>query len=99
MALTEPFEAAVVDLRFVKPLHSEMLSHLRRRFKRWYVFSDSAKAGGVASALLEWLSEDKGDTVEVVSFEYPDAFIPHGNTKAVEESMGLLPEQLASRIV
>jgi 1-deoxy-D-xylulose-5-phosphate synthase len=33
-----------------------------------------------------------------VSFEYDDEFIKHGNTALVEESMGLLPQQLAKRI-
>jgi len=36
--------------------------------------------------------------VSVQSFEYPDRFIRHGNTKLVEESLGLLPEQLAKTI-
>jgi len=35
---------------------------------------------------------------EVISFEYEDSFIPHGNTKLVEESLGLLPKQLADKI-
>ena len=93
-----PFDAAVLDLRFVKPLDGDMLAKLRKRYKRWYVFSDSAKQGGVASALLEWLAEHHGAAVEVISFEYPDAFITHGATRDVEESLGLRPEQLARRI-
>jgi len=36
--------------------------------------------------------------IELTSFEYEDEFITHGNTKLVEESLGLLPEQLAERI-
>jgi len=36
--------------------------------------------------------------VEVVSFEYEDEFITHGNTKLVEESLGLLPLQLAAKV-
>jgi 1-deoxy-D-xylulose-5-phosphate synthase len=36
--------------------------------------------------------------VQVVSFEYEDQFITHGNTKLVEESLGLLSEQLANKV-
>jgi len=88
-----------LDLRFVKPLDEEMLVQLSQTYKKWYVFSDSAKMGGVGSAILECLSENKVEDVTLTSFEYDDAFITHGNTKLVEESLGLLPEQLAKKIL
>jgi len=91
-------EAALLDLRFAKPLDTQMLRRLAARHKRWYVFSDSAAAGGVGSALLEWLSQEQIEDVAVQTFEYEDAFITHGATPKVEASLGLLPEQLAARI-
>ena len=90
---------SLLDLRFVKPLDTQMLARMVENHKRWYVFSDSARMGGVGSALLEWLSEEKITDVQVVSFEYDDEFIKHGNTMLVEESMGLLPAQLAMQVV
>ena len=92
-------KVGILDLRFVKPLDEEMLVNLSKTYKKWFVFSDSAKRGGVGSAILECLSENKIDNVALTSFEYDDAFITHGKTKLVEESLGLLPEQLAKRIV
>ncbi len=100
-AVAELVEAnpAVLDLRFVKPLDEEMLLALSTKYKKWFVFSDSAAQGGVGSAILELLSQKKIKDVELTTFEYSDAFITHGNTKLVEESLGILPEQLAKRIV
>jgi 1-deoxy-D-xylulose-5-phosphate synthase len=89
---------SILDLRFVKPLDEEMLSNLSTKHKKWFVFSDSSKIGGVGSAILEFLSKEKITDVQVVSFEYEDEFITHGNTKLVEESLGLLPEQLAQKV-
>ncbi len=89
---------AVLDLRFVKPLDEAMLEQLSRRYRHWFVFSDSARKGGVASAIGEYLDEAGISEVALTSFEYDDAFITHGNTKLVEESLGLLPEQLAERV-
>jgi 1-deoxy-D-xylulose-5-phosphate synthase len=89
---------SLLDLRFVKPLDTQMLKAMAARHKKWYIFSDSARAGGVGSALLEWLSQEKISGVQLVSFEYDDHFITHGNTHLVEESLGLLPEQLAQRV-
>jgi 1-deoxy-D-xylulose-5-phosphate synthase len=92
-------EVSILDLRFVKPLDEAMLKTLASKHKKWFVFSDSSKMGGVGSALLEFLSQEKIQHVEVVTFEYGDAFITHGNTKKVEESLGLLPQQLAKKIL
>jgi 1-deoxy-D-xylulose-5-phosphate synthase len=90
---------SLLDLRFVKPLDSDMLRRMSVVHKRWYVFSDSARLGGVGSALLEWLSAEGILDVAVVSFEYDDAYIKHGNTTLIEESLGLLPQQLAMRVM
>lgn len=89
---------AILDLRFVKPLDEEMLHLLAKKHSCWFVFSDSAKMGGVGSAIAEFLADEKILNVQLKSFEYSDAFITHGNTKAVEESLGLLPQQLAQKI-
>ena len=89
---------SLLDLRFVKPLDTQSLHVMAQKHKRWYVFSDSSRAGGVGSALLEFLADAKIVDVLVTSFEYEDAFITHGNTKVVEESLGILPQQLAEKI-
>jgi len=91
-------KVAILDLRFVKPLDEEMLVKLSSNYKKWFVFSDSAAQGGVGSAILEFLSQKKIQDILLTSFEYDDEFITHGNTKLVEESLGILPEQLAKRI-
>ncbi len=88
---------SLLDLRFVKPLDEELLRELAKKYKRWFVFSDSAKLGGVGSALEEFANDNDLD-VKIVSFEYPDRFIPHGKVVEVEESLGLRPEQLAKRV-
>jgi len=92
------FDVTILDLRFVKPLDEEMLSDMSKKHKKWFIFSDSAKIGGVGSAILEFLAKENISDVEVVSFEYEDSFITHGNTKQVEESLGLLPHQLAKKV-
>ena len=91
-------DVSILDLRFVKPLDAVMLREMAKKHNKWFVFSDSAKMGGVASAISEFLADEKILDVQVTSFEYTDAFITHGNTKLVEESLALLPAQLAKRV-
>ncbi len=91
-------EVAILDLRFVKPLDIQMLKECADKYSQWYIFSDTAKMGGVGSAILEALADEGINGIDLTSFEYSDAFITHGNTKLVEESLGLLPEQLVKQI-
>ncbi len=90
---------AIVDLRFVKPLDEEGLRELSLEYKEWFVFSDSVALGGVGSAILEFLSREEISDVKLTTFEYDDQFITHGNTTLVEESLSLLPRQLAERVL
>ncbi len=90
-------DITIVDLRFVKPLDRELLKTLATTTNKWYIFSDSQKQGGVGSAILEFLNEEKLQ-IELTTFEYEDIYIQHGDTKLLEESLGILPEQLATRI-
>ena len=92
--LEDEFDIALVDLVFVKPLDLDMLTKLSNQYKRWFVFSDSAKLGGVASAIGEL--NLKG--IEIKSFEYEDKFIPHGNSELVEEALQVRPIDLATRV-
>ncbi len=89
----------ILDLRFIKPLDTETLLELAKTHKKWYIFSDSVKMGGVGSAILEMLSQESIQDIDLTTFEYEDEFITHGNTKLVEESLGILPEQLAKKII
>ena len=97
--LESDIDPSIVDLRFVKPLDIALLEKLAKKHKRWFVFSDSAKLGGVASALLEFLSQKKIKGIDLVTFEYDDAFITHGKTDDVEASLKLTVPDLAQRVV
>lgn len=90
-------DIAILDLRFVKPLDKKTLKELSSKYNDWYIFSDSQKQGGVGSTILEFLNEEK-ICVNLTSFEYEDDFIVHGDTKVVEESLGLLAHQLVEKI-
>jgi len=90
-------EYTIVDLRFIKPLDKKLLKELATKTKKWYIFSDSQKQGGVGSAILEFISDEDLD-IKLKSFEYDDIYIQHGDTKLLEEELGILPEQLAKKI-
>jgi 1-deoxy-D-xylulose-5-phosphate synthase len=90
-------DISLVDLRFVKPLDKNLLKNLAKKTKIWYIFSDSQKQGGVGSALLEFINDESLD-IKIISFEYDDIYIQHGDTKLLEEELEILPKQLAKKI-
>ncbi|MEA2019980.1 MAG: 1-deoxy-D-xylulose-5-phosphate synthase [Campylobacterota bacterium] len=91
-------DITIVDLRFVKPIDTELLKELSTKTKKWYIFSDSQKQGGVGSAILEFISDEDLD-IKLKTFEYEDVYIQHGDTKLLEEELGILPEQLVRKII
>jgi len=89
---------SILDLRFVKPLDEQMLKKLAKTYKNWYIFSASCAKGGVGSAILEFLSQEEIYDIKLKTFEYSDNFIEHGDTKEVEDSIGLNPKDLVKKI-
>ena len=80
-----------------KAVDKELLKELATKTKKWYIFSDSNKQGGVGSAISEFLVENKIYHIKLTTFEYEDIFITHGDTQKVKESLGLLPHQIANK--
>jgi 1-deoxy-D-xylulose-5-phosphate synthase len=94
-------EILILDLRFLKPLDSESLLKLTQyqNAKKWFIFSESAKIGGVGSAISEFLQEQNITDINIISFEFEDKFLPHGKTQDVEKQLNLTPEQLKNRVI
>jgi len=91
----EGIEVGVMDLRFIKPLDSELLKNLKA--KTWFVFSDSVKKGGVAETLQSFSNENSLHK-KIISFEIEDKFIPHGETKDVEKMLKIDIQSLVKKI-
>jgi len=90
-------DVAIVDLKFVKPLDEMLLETLSKTYTTWYVLSDSAKIGGVAS-LLGQFKEKRDLHVSLYSFEYDDAFITHGATHLIEQKLHIDAKSIANYI-
>lgn len=90
--------ANLVDLIFAKPLDEELLKEFAKNTKIWFIFSDSAKIGGVGSLIMNFLQKEGLNHIKVVSFEYEDYFITHGKTNVVQKHLGLDVKSLCNKI-
>lgn len=75
------------DMRFCKPLDTEVLESVSQRFSRIVTVEDGQLAGGFGSAVLEWLS-DNGKTTRVRRIGLPDRFIEHGTVNELRHIAG-----------
>jgi 1-deoxy-D-xylulose-5-phosphate synthase len=87
----EGLNPMLIDMRFVKPLDKELFNSIKKL--KWYVFSENVKLGGIGELLSYEFKK------EVVSFEYPDMFIPHGSVKEIEEFLKLDVKNIAKEIL
>ena len=85
------------DLRFAKPLDTALLTTVAQRFKRIVTIEDGAKAGGIGSAVLEWMS-DHHFTPELTRLGLPDNFVEHGTVAQLREIVGLDIESIKKAI-
>jgi len=65
------------DLRFVKPLDTDLLHEVFGNFKKIITIEDGCIQGGMGSAVLEFMA-DQGYQATVVRLGIPDAVVEHG---------------------
>ena len=86
------------DMRFCKPLDTEVLESVSQRFSRIVTVEDGQLAGGFGSAVLEWLSDNcKTTTVRRVGL--PDRFIEHGTVSELRHIAGTDIESIKRAII
>lgn len=87
-------DAAVLNLRFIKPIDVEAIVELALATRRIITIEEGALAGGVGSAVLEVLA-DRGITdVRVTRLGIGDEFIEHGSVSKLRELCGLTASHL-----
>ncbi|MGH8460609.1 MAG: 1-deoxy-D-xylulose-5-phosphate synthase [Stenotrophobium sp.] len=84
----EILDAAVVDMRFVKPLDAAMIHDLANENDLLVTVEDNAKSGGAGSAVNETLMAQHL-TVPVLNLGLPDHFIEHGTREELLTQIGL----------
>lgn len=77
-------------MRFAKPLDVELLREHAQSYGKIITLEEGVLAGGVGSAILEELNENKLlEQCEVRCFGIPDEFVMHGDKKLLFRDLGL----------
>jgi 1-deoxy-D-xylulose-5-phosphate synthase len=79
------------DMRFVKPLDSDLLREVFENYSKVITVEDGCLMGGFGSAILEWMDEN-GYQAEVKRLGIPDEFIEQGEPSEQYRDCGFHPE-------
>jgi 1-deoxy-D-xylulose-5-phosphate synthase len=77
MSVAEKLGCSLVDMRFVKPLDTNLLKKIKDK-KLIITIEDGSRYGGAGSAVQEWYA-DNNLNVAIKSFGIPDEFIEHAS--------------------
>ena len=86
------------DLRFVKPLDTEMLHSIGKKFNKILTVEDGILAGGAGSAVMEFLS-DNGYNVSIKRLGINDCFVQHGSVDELYKICGLDEDSIYHTII
>ena len=88
LAAAEEFDATVANMRFVKPLDTDLVRDLADKHSLLVTIEENVIMGGAGSAVLESLQQ-QGCMVPVLQLGLPDRFIEQGDPAVQLASIGL----------
>lgn len=91
-------QVAHYDMRFVKPIDTEILDYVGQHFARVITVEDGVVEGGFGSAVLEYLA-DRGYTPRVERLGLPDQFVEHGTVDELHRLVGLDEDSIVNRLL
>jgi len=84
----EGFSIAHYDMIFVKPIDTDILDEIAKKYPVIITVENGAVTGGFGSAIIEYLS-DKNYKTDVVRIGLPDEFVTHGSLDDLHKLNGL----------
>jgi len=88
LAVAEALDLTVVDMRFVKPLDTELVLDMAASHEGLVTIEEGAIMGGAGSAVTEALGA-AAVVLPVLQLGLPDVFIDHGEQAALLAGVGL----------
>lgn len=82
-------EAELINVRFLKPLDSDLILKSIRKTKKIITIEDNILEGGLASSIKELLVDNKIKDTKMKNFGYPNVFVKHGTVEEIEKLYGL----------
>jgi 1-deoxy-D-xylulose-5-phosphate synthase len=93
----EGINCEIINMRFAKPLDTDMLDRLVIQHNKIVTLEENSLAGGFGSAVAEYFTDNnyKNDLLRI---GLPDCFIEHGTQKELHHLLEIDPEGICSKV-
>lgn len=99
MLQNEGVSVAVYDMRYLKPLDTDLLDDIAARgFRKIVTVEDGVKKGGLGSAVLEYFAQRNMSQVPCMVLGLPDVFVTHGPVPQLHKDCGIDAESIAAAL-
>lgn len=99
MLQNEGVSVAVYDMRYLKPLDTDLLDDIAARgFRKIVTVEDGVKKGGLGSAVLEYFAQRNMSQVPCTVLGLPDNFVTHGPVPQLHKDCGIDAESIAAAL-
>jgi 1-deoxy-D-xylulose-5-phosphate synthase len=92
-------KVAHYDMRFVKPLDTELLDLIFKKHTAIITVEDGVIKGGFGSAVLEFANTHKKEATKVTCLGVSDVFVHHGSVSELYQQIGLDSVSIAGEIL
>ena len=96
--LNSKLSIAHYDMRWLKPIDTEILDYVGTHFKKVVTVEDGVISGGLGSAVLEYFA-DKGYDAHVTRLGINNQFVEHGSTKELYHMLHLDTEGICESLL
>jgi 1-deoxy-D-xylulose-5-phosphate synthase len=91
-------DAALYDIRFLKPIDEELLHEVFKHHKKVITLEDGCIIGGLGSAVTEFANDHGYHNAEIHRLGIPDRFVEHGTLGELHHECGIDLDGISSEI-
>lgn len=93
----EGINCEVINMRFAKPLDTDLLDDIAERHTRIITVEENSLPGGFGSAVIEYFN-DNNYKKNLLRIGLPDHFIDHGTQEELLHLLGIDPDGIAEKV-
>jgi 1-deoxy-D-xylulose-5-phosphate synthase len=82
-------DAALYDIRFLKPIDEELLHSICKKYSKIITLEDGSVIGGLGSAVTEFVNDNGYMHVQVHRLGVPDRFVEQGTLEELHHECGI----------
>ncbi|MBS4035504.1 MAG: 1-deoxy-D-xylulose-5-phosphate synthase [Ignavibacterium sp.] len=90
-------ECEVINMRFAKPLDTEMLDDIAARHSKIITVEENSLPGGFGSGIIEYFTDNNYKN-DILRIGLPDNYVDHGTQEELHRLLGIDPEGIAQRV-